>query len=501
VTAGAPRLSVRGLSRAFGATKALVGVDLEARAGEVHAVIGENGAGKSTLMKVLAGSVAPDGGTMTLEGAPYRPRSPAEARAAGVAIVHQELALCAHMTVAENVTLGREPARGPLVDARETERVTCAALEQVGRADISPATRVGDLPIAEQQLVEIARAVSVECRVLILDEPTSSLGKEDADRLFACVRRLRERGTTVLYISHFLEEVRAIADRFTILRDGQTSAAGEIASTTDAEIVAAMIGRPASALFARTQRTPGDVVLALDALAGRLKPERASLSLRRGEVLGIAGLVGAGRTEMMRAIFGLDPVARGTVRVGAFTGAARPSVRLAQGVGLLSEDRKAEGLALALSIADNVTLSRLTNLGPWRFVLPARASAATAARMTELSIKAQGPDQPVSALSGGNQQKVALARLLHHDVDVLLLDEPTRGIDVGSKQQIYALIDTLAAKGKAVLMVSSQMPELLGACDRIAVMCRGRLGEARPASEWTEHSLLEEATGLKDKAS
>jgi ribose transport system ATP-binding protein len=262
-----------------------------------------------------------------------------------------------------------------------------------------------------------------------------------------------------------------------------------------------MIGRPASALFVRGERAPGETLLALEDLAGVTKPERASLVLRRGEVLGVAGLIGAGRTEMLRAVFGLDPVVRGTVRVRAFTGAARPAVRLAQGVGLLSEDRKAEGLALAMSIADNVTLSHLGGLGPWRLVVPARQAAAAAQWMTELGVKAASAEQPVSDLSGGNQQKVALARLLHHDVDVLLLDEPTRGIDVSSKQQIYALIDSLAVRGKAILVVSSQLPELLGMCDRIAVMCRGKLGEARPAKDWTEHTLLEEATGLRERAS
>jgi ribose transport system ATP-binding protein len=343
--------------------------------------------------------------------------------------------------------------------------------------------------------VEIARALAGECKVLILDEPTSSLGRADVERLFARVRALRDAGTCVLYISHFLEEIRAIADRFTVLRDGATSASGSVEGTSDAAIVRAMAGRPVEQLFVHHARTPGEPILVLDALAGARKPERASLSLRRGEVLGIAGLVGAGRTEMLRAIFGLDPVARGTVRVKTWSGAARPARRLDQGVGLVSEDRKGEGLALALSIADNVTLSKLEGLGPWRLVTPAAQRQAAARWIAELGVKARDPEQPVSDLSGGNQQKVALARLLHHDVDVALLDEPTRGIDVGSKAQIYALIDRLAQGGKAVLLVSSYLPELLGVCDRIAVMCKGRLGDARPAAEWTAHALLEQATG------
>ncbi len=496
------RLAIRRVARAFGATKALVSVDLEARAGEVHAVVGENGAGKSTLMKILAGSLVPDGGTVSLDGAPYCPRDPADARRAGVAIVSQELALCPHMTVAENITLGREPTRSGLLNRGARDATARAALAHVGRGELPVDARVGDLPVAEQQLVEIARALSTgECRVLILDEPTSSLGRADVERLFDRVRALRAKGATVLYISHFLEEVRAIADAFTVLRDGATSKSGRVADVTDGDIVHAMAGRPVETLFKRTPRVPGDVVLELTELAGVRKPAKASLSLRRGEVLGIAGLLGAGRTEMLRAVFGLDPVARGTVRVKAFTGPATPKERLRQGMGLLSEDRKREGLALGLSIADNVTLSRLDAFGPAGFVSSKKEHAATQRWMNDLAVKAESPGQRVSDLSGGNQQKVALARLLHDDADVLLLDEPTRGIDVGSKAQIYALIDRLAVGGKAILVVSSYVPELLGACDRIAVMCRGTLGPARPASEWTEHALLEEATGIAKAAS
>jgi ribose transport system ATP-binding protein len=494
------RLSIRGLTRSFGATKALVGVDLEANAGEVHAVVGENGAGKSTLMKVLAGSLTPERGTIALDGVAFRPRSPAEARAAGVAIVSQELALCPHMTVAENILLGREPTRFGILDRRETRRIAQAALADVGRADLALDAPVASLPIAEQQLVEIARAVTGDCKLLILDEPTSSLGRADVERLFERVRALRAKGTCVLYISHFLEEVRTIAERFTVLRDGATAAGGRVADVTDAEIIRSMAGRPIEALFHRAAgaRSPGDVVLQLDALAGRSKPTSASLTLRRGEILGIAGLVGAGRTEMLRAIFGLDPVLRGTLNVKGHLGARSPRARLDQGMGLLSEDRKTEGLALSMSIADNVTLARLEGLGPWRFVSPARQRAAAERWMTELAVKARDASQPASDLSGGNQQKVALARLLHDRADILLLDEPTRGIDVGSKSQIYALIERLAAEGKAILLVSSYLPELLGVCDRIAVMSRGRLSEAKPTAEWTEHTLLERAIGMGD---
>ena len=508
-------LAVHGVTKSFGATRALVSVSLEASAGEVRAVLGENGAGKSTLMNVLAGAEAPDGGTLTLDGAPFRPRTPAEARRAGVALVSQELALCPDLSVADNIVLGEEPTRWGLLDRARIGRDVRAVLDEVSGGRIDPAARAGALPLAERQLVEIARALvhrsgdgdHGRCKVLILDEPTSSLGREDATRLFALVRRLRAEGIAILYVSHFLEEVTALCDRYTVLRDSATVASGAIADTTVAALVEKMAGRAVEQRFARSARTAGDVVLALDGLAGNPKPRDASLALHRGEVLGIAGLVGAGRTELLRAVFGLDEVVRGTVRVGAFVGGATPRERLAQGVGMLSEDRQGEGLAISLSIAENVTLSRLDGLGPFAgralavvdralgLVAPARDRAAADRFIGELAIKCRSPDQRVSELSGGNQQKVALARLLHHDVEVLLLDEPTRGIDVGSKAQIYALVDRLASAGKAILFVSSHLPELLGVCDRIAVMCRGSLGAARATEEWTERALLEEALG------
>jgi ribose transport system ATP-binding protein len=338
--------------------------------------------------------------------------------------------------------------------------------------------------------------------VLVLDEPTSSLSQQDMDSLFALIRRLKAKGLAIVYISHFLEEVQQISDRYTVLRDGRTVGTGNTAEATVGQIVALMVGREVRDLYPRRRRTPAEEVLRIDGLAGAQSPVSATLSLRRGEVLGIAGLVGAGRTELLRAVFGLDAVTSGKVRVGSYSGPASPARRWNQRVGMVSEDRKNEGLATGLSIADNVTLPKLEGLGPWRFVLPSRQAAACRPWIDKIPIKCTSPAQPVHALSGGNQQKVALARLLHADVDVLLLDEPTRGIDVGSKVQVYGLIDELASGDpgtarapKAVLMVSSYLPELLGVCDRIAVMCRGRLGEARPVGQWDEHKLMLAATG------
>ncbi len=484
------RLVVEGVKKAFGATVALDGVSLSANAGEAHAVLGENGAGKSTLMAILGGALAPDAGRITLDGAPYAPKDPAAARDAGVAMVHQELSLCRHLSVAENIALGREPGRFGVIDARARDVAVDAVMRRVlgdGWARrIAADARVGDLSPADQQLVEIARALGdAKCRVLILDEPTSSLAADDAERLFALVRKLRDEGMCVLYISHFLEEVRRVADRFTVLRDGATVATGAIADTTIAELVSSMAGRRVEQLFPRTERRAGDVLLRVRGVAGP-----SELEVRRGEIVGIAGLVGAGRTELLRAIFGLDEVKRGDVTVGTQVGFASPARRLAQKVGMLSEDRKGEGLALTLSIADNVTLSKSP-----AFLSLRKQRAAAQRWLGELAVRARDPDQRVSELSGGNQQKIALARLLHHDVDLLLLDEPTRGIDVGSKAQIYTTLDRLAASGKAILMTSSYLPELFGVCDRIAVMCKGKLGDARPVAEWTEHAVLEAATG------
>ncbi|HOD81263.1 MAG: Ribose import ATP-binding protein RbsA [Planctomycetes bacterium ADurb.Bin126] len=498
----AARLVMTGVRKSFGATHALQGVDLEVCSGEVLALVGENGAGKSTLMKVLSGAHRPDAGQMRLDGEPYRPRDPLDARNRGVAMIYQELSLAPHLSVMENILLGIEPSRGPLVRWNKMRRIASAALAEVGSSEIPPDTQVRRLSIAKQQLVEIARAVATDCRVLVLDEPTSSLTQKDTLCLFDLIRRLRSRGLAIVYISHFLEEVKEISDRFTVLRDGQTVGGGTTAEATVDSIIQLMVGRKVRDLYPRSSRRPGEVVLEVKALSGGDKPRQASLSVRRGEVLGIAGLVGAGRTELLRAIFALDRVRSGQVRVGAYTGPASPSRRWAQGVGMVSENRKEEGLALGLSIAENITLPRLRGLGPGRLVLPSRQRQASRPWIEKIPIKCSSPAQSVQALSGGNQQKVAIARLLHADVDLLLLDEPTRGIDVGSKAAIYRLIDELAvgdaAQGRrprAVVMVSSYLPELFGVCDRIAVMCRGLLSTARPVGEWDEKQLMLVATG------
>jgi ribose transport system ATP-binding protein len=473
----------------------------------VLALVGENGAGKSTLMKVLSGAHPPDEGEMRLDGEPYRPRNPLDARRSGVAMIYQELSLAPHLSVMENILLGIEPTAGPLVRWPEMRRRATAALREIGIGDMPPETPVRQLSVAQQQMVEIARSVALESRVLVLDEPTSSLTRRDIDRLFSLIRSLRARGKSIIYISHFLEEVQEISDRFAVLRDGESVGEGNTADTPIDRIIAYMVGREVTDLYPRSpRRDDGEVILEVRNLAGTTKPQSASLTLRRGRVLGIAGLMGAGRTELMRAIFGLVRVSGGEIRVAAYSGAAGPNRRWSQGVGMVSEDRKQEGLALGLSIADNLTLSCLMGLGPGGLVLPSRQRAAAMPWINRMPIKCASPAQRVAALSGGNQQKVAIARLLHADVDVLLLDEPTRGIDVGSKAHIYRVIDELAAgdaaagrRPKAVLMVSSYLPELLGVCDEIAVMTRGRLGPTRPVADWNEHELMLAATGKESQ--
>ena len=460
----------------------------------MHALIGENGAGKSTLMKILSGAHEADAGRIALDGAPFAPRNPHEARRAGVAMIYQELNLAPDLTVAENIVLGAEPSRLGWLRRGAMRDTARRALAELGHGDLPPDAPVRSLSIAEQQLVEIARALAGEPRVMIFDEPTSSLTQADAERLFAVIARLKARGVSVIYISHFLEECRRVCDRFTVLRDGESVGTGALAETPMAEIIRLMVGREVSELYPRIAHTPGETVLRVDAAAG----ESGGLSVRAGEIFGLFGLVGSGRTELLRRIFGLDAMAAERIAIfGREETSASPPRRLAQGVGLLSENRKEEGLMLQRSLAENLTATRPVAHRGSGWLFRGRERSLTREWISKLSVRARDPEQAIGELSGGNQQKIALGRLLHHDAKILLLDEPTRGIDVGSKAQIYRLTGELAAQGKAVLFVSSYIPELLGVCDTIGVMCRGKLAATRPAAEWTEHTLMEAAIGTK----
>jgi ribose transport system ATP-binding protein len=490
-----PVLRMVQVSKTYGATRALDDVTFELRRGEVHALLGENGAGKSTMMKVLSGAVAPDTGRMSIEGMPYAPADPLDGLRCGISMIYQELNLAPHMTVEENIMLGREVHSSGWLNRRAMRAKVREALEFVHHPEISSDVPVRNLSVGAKQVVEIARALMNRSRILVMDEPTSSLSQEDSLRLFEIIRRLKTQDVSVIYISHFLEEVQKVADSYTVLRDGRNVGSGPMEGTSLEDIIQLMVGQKFTELFPRVPHEKGQVLVSLEDMKGIRMNSPVSLDLARGEILGVAGLIGSGRTEMLRTMFGLDALENGCLVVsGAETAGGRPWVRISQGFGLLSEDRQGEGLALALSLADNITLSRFSPYRRHGLLRVARQQEAAGAWIEKMKIKARGPLQKVLSLSGGNQQKVALARLLHQKAEILLLDEPTRGIDVVSKAQIYEWIGELAREGKAVLFVSSYLPELLGVCDRIAVFHRGGLVDVREASRWDARSLMAAAT-------
>ena len=491
-------LSLKGIRKTFGPTVALDGVDLELRAGEVHALIGENGAGKSTLMNVIAGALKPDDGRIEINGKPYSPASPLDARTHGIALIHQELSLCPHLSVAENILMGIESSRFGWLDREQLFARTNEVLRTFHHADIRPETRVGDLSVAARQIVEISRALAARARIILMDEPTSSLQRDDVANLFDLIRKLSADGISVIYISHFLEEVRQIADRFTVLRDGRSVVTGGLANTSDDELIAKMVGRTHQNLFPErnVDTATHETILEVRNLASPPLLKDASFELRRGEILGIAGLMGSGRTPLLRAIFALETPSGGTITVNKKAlppGRTTPSIRLIEGVGYLSEDRKGEGLTLNQSLADNVTVTKFDTCSRWGWLDLGAQRRQAEKLVNALKIKARNVQQPAGSRCGGNQQKLVVGRLLHQDADVLLLDEPTRGIDIGSKAQVYETIALCALQNKAVLMVSSYLPELFGMCDRLAVMSRGKLSEVRPIDRWTPETVLQVA--------
>jgi ribose transport system ATP-binding protein len=495
-------LEMHRIAKRFGTTPALVDVSLDVRPGEVHAMVGENGAGKSTLMKILAGAEQADSGQMLFGGQPFTPRGPTDSLRSGIAMIYQEFNLAPHLSVVANLMLGRESTvAGVLVDevfGGDARRLARATLDRLGvRAELY--TPVGKLGVADQQMIEIARALMRGAKLIIMDEPTSALAGQEVCRLLELIRKLRSEGIGIVYISHFLEEVEQIGDRLTVLRDGRSVGTGPVSEWPRRRIIEAMVGRHVEEMYPHVPHTRGQPLLVVNNLEGRDAPRRADITLHRGEILGIAGLVGAGRTEMLRTLFGLDHrragrATLGGVRIKRFS----PDDWNSRGVGMLSEDRKSEGLAQNMACVANMTLSainRSSRLG-WISRSSERQSARKIGRT--LNIRWADCEQNVSGLSGGNQQKVALARLLYADADVLLLDEPARGIDVAAKVDLYRAVGALAARGKAVVMVSSYLPELLGVCDRIAVMSRGVLSEARDVKELTPEAVMAMAIGEED---
>jgi ribose transport system ATP-binding protein len=494
-------LEMRGISKRFGPTQALHEVSLSVHRGEVLALIGENGAGKSTLLKVLSGAHRLDSGEMSIAGQPFRPSGPHAARESGVAMIYQELNLAPDLSVEDNVLLGQRGGRGGLLLRAAQRAVVRQVLDAVGLQGLDPRAIVGQQSVATQQLLEISRALASQARIILFDEPTSSLPQQDVARLFQIIRQLKASGIGVVYISHFLEEVREVADTYSVLRDGRNVGSGRIAEVSDERIVSLMVGRDVDDLFPTVPHAAGPEWVAVDRLQGVPYPRHVSLTLRRGEIFGVAGLVGAGRTELLRSIFGLDYTTAGVVAVAGKVVARSVRARIKAGFGLLSEDRKAEGLAQDLSIIENITLGELSAYTTCGVINLRRRDRAAKEWIRRVQVKSQSGSQSVSQLSGGNQQKVAIARILHQQADILLLDEPTKGIDVGTKAEIYRMMGKLAAEGKTVVFVSSYLPELLAVCDRIGVMARGELRQVKDAQHWTEDDVMAAAIALEESNS
>ena len=493
-------MRMAGIGKGFPGVRALSAVDFEVASGEVHALLGENGAGKSTLLKILAGAQSPDTGEISFDGRPVAFAGPGDAQTLGIVTIYQEFNLIPAMSVAENVFVGREPRRFGFVDWGRMARETSRILDEVGLG-VDPMRLVSDLSIAEQQMVEIARALSMESRLIVMDEPTSALSEHEVERLFLIVRRLRTRGIAVVFVTHRLDEVMRLCDRFTVLRDGERVGAGEIADTDVDGLIRLMVGRDVERLFRhRDGGAIGDVALAVQGLSRRRDPANphatmvhdATFHVRKGEILGIAGLVGAGRTELARGVFGADPIASGRIVVdGKEVPIRSPKDAIQAGIGLVPEDRKLQALFLALAVSSNlsiVALERLTrSLG---FVDRVAERSLVDDYAKRLGIKMASPAQAILNLSGGNQQKVVLARWLALQPAVLIVDEPTRGIDVAAKADVHQLLFELAAAGIALVVISSELPEILTLSDRIVTMREGRITGEVQGAEATEERLM-----------
>ncbi|WP_330457954.1 sugar ABC transporter ATP-binding protein [Streptomyces sp. NBC_00820] len=489
-------LRIEGIRKSFPGVVALDGVDFDLRRGEVHVLLGENGAGKSTLIKMLSGAHTPDAGRILAGGEEVRIQGAQDAERLGIATIYQEFNLVPDLTVAENIFLGRQPRRFGMIDRGRMEADAEVLLARVG-VNVSPRARVRELGIARLQMVEIAKALSLDARVLIMDEPTAVLTSEEVEKLFAIVRALREDGVGVVFITHHLEEIAALGDRVTVIRDGRS--VGQVpASTPEDELVRLMVGRSIEQQYPRERPTgQGAPLLHVEGLTRDGVFHDVSFEVRAGEVVGVAGLVGAGRTEVVRAVFGADPYDKGAVKVSG-TELRRGDVNaaMAAGIGLVPEDRKGQGLVLDASVAENlglVTMRSATRAG----LVDRRAQHSAAERIaTQLGVRMSGLGQHVRTLSGGNQQKVVIGKWLLADTKVLILDEPTRGIDVGAKVEIYQLINDLTAAGAAVLMISSDLPEVLGMSDRVLVMAQGRIAGELTAAEATQDAVMSLAVSI-----
>ncbi len=488
-------LEVAHLHKRYASNIVLADVSFSLDRGEVLALLGENGAGKSTLIKILTGAVNPDQGTVTLDHEILHSGDTALSRQRGISVVYQELSLCPHLSVEDNILLGREHHRWGFLNRKSQRQIAADALSTLGQPIEWLDRPVQTLSVGQKQLVEIARAIAQQAKILILDEPTSSLTAEDAQHLFAVLRRLQQQGLAIIYISHFLEEVRSICSTYLVLRDGAVAGRGQLENSSQRELLRMMAGRDIEQLYPPRHSQSGKDRLHISQLSGNPLPSNISLNAKRGEILGIAGLVGAGRTEMLRCLFGLDRYISGQITLDHQTlpSTTHPRQRIQAGIAMISEDRKQEGLAQSLSITDNMTLSHLAPFSRFGWLDEKSREHAAAELQIKFFIKAASLDAPIWTLSGGNQQKVALARALHQQGTVWLLDEPTRGIDIGTKAELYRWMADLAAQGHTLIFVSSYFQELLATCDRIAVISRGNLVALRPTEQWTEQELLSTA--------
>jgi ABC-type sugar transport system ATPase subunit len=492
-----PVIQFRGITKRFPGVQALRNVSFDVARGSCHALCGENGAGKSTLGKILAGIYAPDEGELILDGQPARFATPSHAMAAGVGIVHQELAFCENLTVAENLCLGQLPARATFVSRREMLRRATEYLAAI-QAKIDPARLVGELPVSQQQLVQIAAAVSHGARILVFDEPTSSLSQIESEHLFELIKRLQAQGVTAIYVSHRLEEIYRLCDTITVLRDGHHVGTRSTQALDQGGLVQLMIGRALEAYFpSHVKAGPGAELLRVENLSSPGRFEDVSFTLRAGEILGFAGLVGAGRTELAEALFGLDRLATGRVYMnGKSMALGRPAVAMSFGLGMVPEDRKRHGLVLMMNARENTSLPTLERLSRLGWVRSSAERQVARKYFDLLHIRAPGTEAVVMGLSGGNQQKVVLGKWLAADCRVLIVDEPTRGVDVGAKAEIHGLIDELANEGNGVLLISSELPEVINLSTRILVLRNGRIVGEVPRAQATQETLLRQMAGI-----
>lgn len=492
-------LIMRGIRKSFDGTQALKGVDFSARQGEVHAIVGENGAGKSTLMKVLAGALQPDSGEILLGGQSTVIKSPFIAHQLGIRAVYQEFSLVKHLNITENILLGQMPTGKAswLVDWDKAHKLAEKVLEEIGFSGMDVRTTVANLSVSQQQIVEIAKAAVTRPRIWILDEPSAVLSQEELKRLFELIQRLKDNSTLILYISHRLEEVFTVADRITVLKDGELVNTIQRKETNENQLIKMMVGRTLGEFYPHRTNKPGEDILQVNSLNRDRSFTDVSFSLKKGEILGMFGLVGSGRTQVARCIFGADPISSGSIVLNGRTIRPKsPQEAVHEGIAMVTEDRKRDGLVMSCSIRDNASLAIFRNISKWIFLNTQKRDALVESKIHDLDIHPPQIDRLVRQLSGGNQQKVVLAKWLLSQAQVLILDEPTRGVDVATKVEIYGIISDLAEQGVSILIISSELPEILGMSDRVIVMRKGKVAGEFKTSQASEESLLACAAGV-----